>query len=84
MGKRLSVRSRSAEPEWMDVIGVVAHQRHQVSLRAGRETVYMPDGEFGFAAANSWVLRTNGDPGNSRRRRRPRWRPSTPSCRSPT
>ena len=62
VGKRLFMRSRGAEPEWMDVIGVVAHQRHEGLTTDGRETVYMTDGQFGFAAASSWVLRTNGDP----------------------
>jgi putative ABC transport system permease protein len=62
VGQRVFMRSRSDAPEWMDIIGVVQHQRHEGLATDGRETVYMPDGEFGFAAANSWVLRTNGDP----------------------
>jgi predicted permease len=62
VGKRLFMRSRSNDPEWMDVIGVVQHQRHQGLATDGRETVYMADGEFGFGAGSRWVLRTNGDP----------------------
>jgi putative ABC transport system permease protein len=62
VGKRIFMRSRANDPEWMDVIGVVQHQRHQGLATDGRETVYMVDGEFGYAAASSWVLRTSGDP----------------------
>jgi putative ABC transport system permease protein len=63
VGKRIFMRSRSNDPEWMDIVGVVQHQRHQGLATDGRETIYMLDGEFGFAAANSWVMRTTGDPG---------------------
>lgn len=62
VGKRIFMRSRSNEPEWMDVIGVVQHQRHQGLATDGRETVYMIDGEFGYGTGSHWVLRTNGDP----------------------
>ena len=62
VGKRLFMRSRSNEPEWMDIIGVVAHERHQGLATDGREAVFMVDGEFGFGSGSRWVLRTNGDP----------------------
>jgi putative ABC transport system permease protein len=62
VGKRIFMRSRSNDPEWMDVIGVVQHQRHEGLATDGRETVYMVDGEFGYGAGSHWVLRTNGDP----------------------
>jgi putative ABC transport system permease protein len=62
VGKRLFMRSRGNEPEWMDIIGVVQHQRHEGLATDGREAVFMPDGAFGFGAATRWVLRTNGDP----------------------
>ncbi len=62
VGKRLYMRSRTNDPEWMDIIGVVAHERHEGLATDGREAVFMTDGEFGFGAATRWVLRTNGDP----------------------
>jgi putative ABC transport system permease protein len=62
VGKRLFMRSRTNQPEWMDIIGVVAHERHQGLASDGREAVFMADGEFGYGAASRWVLRTNGDP----------------------
>ena len=62
VGKRLFMRSRANDPEWMDIVGVVAHERHQGLATDGREAVFMPDGEFGFGAGARWVLRTNGDP----------------------
>ncbi|HEY2849551.1 MAG TPA: ABC transporter permease [Gemmatimonadaceae bacterium] len=62
VGKRLFMRSRGNEPEWMDIIGVVAHERHQGLATDGREAVFMADGEFGYGAGSRWVLRTNGDP----------------------
>jgi predicted permease len=61
-GKRLFMRSRSNEPEWMDIIGVAQHERHEGLATDGREAVFMPDGEFGYGAATRWVLRTTGDP----------------------
>jgi predicted permease len=62
VGKRLFMRSRTNLPEWMDIIGVVAHERHDGLATDGREAVFMADGEFGYGAGSRWVLRTNGDP----------------------
>jgi predicted permease len=62
VGKRLFMRSRGNDPEWMDIIGVVEHQRHQGLAVDGREAVFMSDGEFGYGAGSTFVLRTKGDP----------------------
>ncbi len=62
VGKRLYMRSRGNDPEWMDIIGVVAHTRQYDLALDGREQMYMVDGEFGFGAGSRWVIRTNGDP----------------------
>jgi putative ABC transport system permease protein len=62
VGRRLFMRSRGNEPEWMDIIGVVAHERHEGLATDGREAVFMVDGEFGFGSGSRWILRTNGDP----------------------
>ena len=62
VGKRILIRLRTPEPEWMEIIGVVGHVR-QISLAVpGREQVYFTDGYGGPGAVNSWALRVNGDP----------------------
>jgi putative ABC transport system permease protein len=51
------VRSRGQEPEWLDVIGVVEHQRHETLVSEGRETIFVTDGHFGHGVSSTWVLR---------------------------
>jgi predicted permease len=62
VGRRLFIRVRSNEPEWFEVIGVVAQQRHTTLAAEGREALYFVDGQFNHGAANRWVVRTAGDP----------------------
>jgi putative ABC transport system permease protein len=62
IGKRILVRARGLQPEWVQVIGVVAHQR-QVSLTdPGREQAYLTDGYVGHSRVARWAIRTAGDP----------------------
>ena len=61
VGHRLLARVNSPEPEWFEVIGVVAHERHE-SLSDAREAIFFPDGFFGHGAVNRWAVRTTGDP----------------------
>ena len=62
VGKRILIRIRSPQPEWVEIVGVVAHQ-HQDSLTdKGREQVYFPDAFLSSGAVQSWVLRTALDP----------------------
>jgi putative ABC transport system permease protein len=62
VGKRILIRLRTPEPEWMEIIGVVRHVR-QTSLAApGREQVYFTDGYGGPGRVNSWGLRVAGNP----------------------
>jgi predicted permease len=61
VGKRLLCRVITADPEWFEVIGVVAHQRHDTLAAEGHEGAYVMDGYGGFGAANSWVVRAQGD-----------------------
>ncbi|MFZ3342020.1 MAG: ABC transporter permease [Terriglobales bacterium] len=62
VGQRILIRLKTPEPEWMEIIGVVAHVR-QTSLAApGREQVYFTDGYGGPGGVNSWTLRVAGDP----------------------
>ena len=62
IGKRILIRVRTPEPEWVEIIGVVAHQRDSSLAEAGREQIYFTDGFVGHAAATRWALRTSGDP----------------------
>ena len=62
VGKRILIRIRTPEPEWVEIIGVVGHQRVTSLADPGREQVYFADGFLGFGAANRWAVRTGGDP----------------------
>jgi predicted permease len=61
VGKRILVRIRTAEPEWVEIIGVVGHQRVTSLADPGREQVYFAEGFLGFGA-QYWAVRTAGDP----------------------
>jgi predicted permease len=61
VGQRFLIRATSPEPEWVEVIGVVEHQRAQDLAAVGMETVYFTDryiGSFGGA----WAVRTGVEP----------------------
>ena len=62
VGQRFLARTGAPDPEWFEVIGVVRHQRNVSLATDGRETMYLPDGQFGFGAAGQWVIRTNSNP----------------------
>jgi putative ABC transport system permease protein len=62
VGQRLLIRLRSLEPEWVEVVGVVAHQRHASLAVEGREAIFVTDGFVGHGAAGRWAVRTSGDP----------------------
>jgi predicted permease len=61
VGKRILIRIRTPEPEWVEIIGVVGHQRVTSLAEAGREQLYFAEGFVGFGA-NRWAVRTSGDP----------------------
>jgi putative ABC transport system permease protein len=61
-GKRILIRVRTPEPEWVEILGVVAHQRATSIADAGHEQVYFTDGFVGFGAVGRWILRTSGSP----------------------
>ncbi len=63
VGKRILIRIRTAEPEWVEVIGVVAHQRVTSLGDVGREEVFFTDGFLGFGGTSKWAVRVDGDPG---------------------
>src|SRR5262245_21185356 len=43
VGKRILIRIRTAEPEWVEIIGVVGHQRVTSLSDPGREQVYFAE-----------------------------------------
>lgn len=62
VGKRILIRLRTPQPEWVQIVGVVAHQ-HQGSLTdMGREQIYFTDGFLSSGAVQSWAVRTALDP----------------------
>jgi putative ABC transport system permease protein len=63
VGKRILIRLKTPEPEWMEVIGVVGHVRQTSLAVPGREQVYFTDGYGGPGGVNSWALRVAGNPG---------------------
>jgi putative ABC transport system permease protein len=62
VGKRILIRLKTPEPEWMEIIGVVGHVRQSSLAVPGREQVYFADGYGGPGAVNSWALRVAGNP----------------------
>jgi predicted permease len=62
VGKRIVIRIRSPQPEWVQIIGVVAHQRDTSLAEPGREQIYFTDGFLGHGAAGRWAIRTAADP----------------------
>jgi putative ABC transport system permease protein len=62
VGKTLYVRARSDQPEALQIVGVVEHQRHTALKTTGREAIFAPDSFFGFGATGRWAIRTTGNP----------------------
>ncbi|HYL83846.1 MAG TPA: ABC transporter permease [Candidatus Angelobacter sp.] len=62
VGKRILIRIQTPEPVWVEIIGVVAHQRGVSLSEPGREQVYFTDAYIGSGAANRWALRTAAAP----------------------
>ena len=62
VGKRILIRVRTPEPEWVEIIGVAAHVRETELASAGREQIYFTDGFANHGRVNRWALRVNGDP----------------------
>ncbi len=61
VGKRILIRVRTPEPEWVEVIGVVRHQRTTSLSEIGREQVYFTDAFVDSGAVRSWALRTGSN-----------------------
>ncbi|HKM91669.1 MAG TPA: ABC transporter permease [Candidatus Acidoferrales bacterium] len=62
VGRRLLIRARTPEPEWVEIIGVVRHERGSSLAEPGREQMYFTDAFIGSGVAGTWALRSGGDP----------------------
>jgi len=62
VGKRILTRIRTPQAEWVQIIGVVAHQREESLAEPGREQIYFPDAFLGSGTVRSWAVRTGSDP----------------------
>ena len=62
VGKRLLCRIITPEAEFLEVIGVVQHQRHESLAADGHENAYVTDGYAQFGAAARYAIRAKGDP----------------------
>ena len=61
IGKRILIRIRTPEAEWVEVIGVVAHQRTTSLAVAGREQVYFANAFLNSGVLPRWAIRTGSD-----------------------
>jgi putative ABC transport system permease protein len=62
VGERLLVRAITPEPEWMEVIGVVEHQRSESLAADGMETIYFSDHYMGVFGNLTWTVKAGADP----------------------
>src|SRR5205807_1951309 len=62
VGKRILIRIQTPEPVWVEIIGVVAHERGVSLSEPGREQVYFTDAYIGFGVTDHWALRFGADP----------------------
>jgi predicted permease len=64
VGRRILIRVRTPQAEWVQIIGVVAHQHENSLAELGREQVYFTDAFVGSGQVNFWAIRTYNDPAN--------------------
>ncbi|HVH60608.1 MAG TPA: FtsX-like permease family protein, partial [Candidatus Sulfotelmatobacter sp.] len=62
IGKRILIRIQTPEPVWVEIIGVVEHERGESLSEPGREEVYFTDAYVDSGAVTFWALRTGQDP----------------------
>jgi putative ABC transport system permease protein len=62
VGKRILTRVQTPQAVFVEIIGVVAHQREESLAAAGREQIYFADGYFGGFSPPRWAIRTGSDP----------------------
>jgi putative ABC transport system permease protein len=64
VGRRILIRIRTPQAEWVQIIGVVHHQHENSLTELGREQVYFTDAFVGAGRVNFWAIRTRNDPAN--------------------
>ncbi len=62
VGQRMLIRIQTIEPQWVEVVGVVDHQRATTLAEESRETVYFTSRYVGVLGNLNWIVRTNVDP----------------------
>jgi len=62
VGKRILIRIQTPEPVWVNIIGIVAHERGVSLSEPGREQVFLTDAYVGSGATDQWALRTGTEP----------------------
>jgi len=62
VGQRILISIRPVKPEWVEIIGVVAHQRATSIAESGNPQIYFTDGFLGHGSTSRWMLRTAVDP----------------------
>jgi putative ABC transport system permease protein len=62
VGKQIVTRVQTPQPVFVEIIGVVAHQREESLAVPGREQIYFTDGYFGGFTPPRWAIRTRSDP----------------------
>ena len=61
VGKRILIRIQTPEPVWVNILGVVAHERGVSLSEPGREQVFVTDAYVGSGATDHWAVRTGTD-----------------------
>ena len=62
VGKRILIRIRTPEPEWVEIIGVVAAPAGHLARRSGTRAGLFRRRLPRVWGANRWAVRTGGDP----------------------
>jgi putative ABC transport system permease protein len=62
VGQRMLIRVQTVDPQWVEVVGVVEHQRAATLAEDGRETVYFTSRYVGVINNLTWIVRTSVDP----------------------
>jgi putative ABC transport system permease protein len=62
IGQRVASRVTTPEAELFEVVGVVAHQRHESTAVDGLDSIFFTDGYFGGGVVGRWAVRTSGEP----------------------
>jgi putative ABC transport system permease protein len=61
IGKRILIRIRTPQPEWVEVIGVVAHQRTVSLAEPGASRFTSPTHFSDSGSVRTWAIRTGSD-----------------------